>query len=63
MNHGMDLPEAYYRVSVKGIYQDGEGRYMLSKKSGKRWLAGGGIDHGETYKQAIKREIKEEMRH
>ena len=55
-------PECYYRVSVKALITDEQGRFMLCKDSSGKWeIPGGGLDHGETFEQGLKREIKEEM--
>lgn len=56
----MDLPEASYRVSVKGIYQDKKWRYMINIKDWFLGMVGGGIEHGENHEQALIREVKEE---
>lgn len=57
----MEVPNAFYRVSVKGIYENEDWKYMLSKKWWKRWLAWWWIDHGETFQDALVREIDEEL--
>lgn len=56
-------PEAQYRVSVKGLIRDASGRVLLNKENGHTHfgLPGGGIDHGETPGQALKRELFEEL--
>lgn len=52
----------YYRTSVKALVLDEQKRFLLTKESDGRWeLPGGGLDHGETPQQCLKREIKEEM--
>ncbi|MFC4874846.1 NUDIX hydrolase [Negadavirga shengliensis] len=56
------LLECFYRVSVKALVLDDGGRFMLVKEDNGLWeLPGGGLDHGETPHEALKREIKEEM--
>ena len=53
--------QAYYRVSVKGIVIDDDGRILLSKESNGMWeMMGGGLDHGEDPIACLKREIFEE---
>jgi len=51
----------YYRVSIKGIVIDADGRFLLSRESNGEWeLLGGGLDHGEDPITGLKREIYEE---
>jgi 8-oxo-dGTP pyrophosphatase MutT (NUDIX family) len=53
--------QSYYRVSVKGVVIDEQGRYLLSLEDNGKWeLLGGGLDHGEDPRQCLEREIKEE---
>ena len=56
----MDEP-CYYRVSVKGIVIDDDGRIMLSRQDDGTWdLLGGGLNHEEDPIAGLKREIFEE---
>lgn len=51
----------YYRVSVKGIVFDEQGRVLLSREENDKWeILGGGLDHGEDPITCLKREISEE---
>lgn len=51
----------YYRVSVKGIVIDDEGRILLTREEDGRWeMLGGGLDHGEDPATCLQREILEE---
>lgn len=51
----------YYRVSVKGIIIDDEGRILLSLEDNGKWeMLGGGLDHDEDPIVCLKREIAEE---
>lgn len=51
----------YYRVSIKGIAIDTDGRVLLTREDNNKWeLLGGGLDHGEDPKECLVREIKEE---
>lgn len=51
----------FYRVSVKGIVIDEEGRMLLTCEDNGKWeLLGGGLDHGEDPIDGLKREIREE---
>lgn len=55
------IKNAYYRVSVKAKIKQGD-KVLLVKEDGKKWdLPGGGIEHGETIAEALKRELKEEI--
>lgn len=56
----MDDP-CFYRVSVKGLSVDENGRFLLIREDNGKWeLPGGGLDHGEGPIQGLKREIQEE---
>ncbi len=52
-----------YRVSVKALIRDSEGKVLVVKEDGKSWwdLPGGGMDHGDDIGPAIKRELQEEI--
>lgn len=52
-----------FRVSMKGLVLNSEGQVLVVKESGRSgWdLPGGGMDHGETIKQALAREMREEV--
>lgn len=51
----------FYRVSVKGIVIDEQGRILLARESDGTWdMLGGGLDHGENPIACLKREIHEE---
>jgi 8-oxo-dGTP pyrophosphatase MutT (NUDIX family) len=63
-----DFPDAFYRVTTKGLYvKDGKVLFTydftnLRKPGvGELELPGGGLDFGENFADALKREIKEEM--
>ena len=54
-------PDAYYRVSLKAIIRNAKGEVLFVKENGSDWtLPGGGIDHGESEEEALKRELYEE---
>jgi 8-oxo-dGTP diphosphatase len=63
MQHSEHFPDSFFRVTVKGVYIQ-DGKILLIKESGKlsgRWeLPGGGLDFGESIKEGLEREIKEE---
>jgi 8-oxo-dGTP diphosphatase len=53
--------QCYYRVSVKGIVIDDQGRILLSREDNDTWdMLGGGLDHDENPIEGLRREIKEE---
>ena len=57
-----DIPNTFYRISAKALILDDQKRFLLVKEDNGLWeLPGGGIDHGDTPLETIKREIKEEM--
>lgn len=57
------FPDSFFRVVVKGICVE-NGKLLLQHESeelGGRWeLPGGGLDFGESPKEGLKREVKEE---
>ena len=51
----------YYRISVKGIVIDDQGRILLSREDNGMWeMLGGGLDHDEDPITGLKREVMEE---
>jgi 8-oxo-dGTP diphosphatase len=52
-----------YRVSIKCLVRNQKGEVLVVKEKGRSWwdLPGGGMDHGESIKTAIAREMKEEV--
>lgn len=59
----MDVPECFYRISVKALVLDeSRTKFLLTKEENGRWeLPGGGLDHGAAVHDELRREIKEEM--
>ena len=56
------VPECFYRISVKALILDDKKRFLLSKEKNGKWeLPGGGLIFGEKPQDCLKREIKEEM--
>lgn len=52
---------SFYRVSVKALVRDEQGRILLAKQSNGKWdMLGGGLDHGEEPREGLTREIFEE---
>ena len=58
-----ELPNAFYRVSVKIVAKDADDKLLVVQDTtNNTWeVPGGGLDHGETTKHAALREIQEEL--
>lgn len=55
-------PENYYRVSLKPLIFDDQGRLLVGKNGEGEWvMIGGGWDHGETWEDCLRRETAEEI--
>lgn len=55
-------PNTFYRVSVKALIRDKEGKVLVIKENQDSWsLPGGGLDHGEEPEDGVRRELKEEL--
>ena len=52
-----------FRISMKSLVHDSRGNILVVKESGRTWwdLPGGGMDHEESIKNAIARELFEEV--
>jgi 8-oxo-dGTP diphosphatase len=52
-----------FRISMKSLVRDNDGNVLVVKESGRTWwdLPGGGMDHEESIKDAIARELFEEV--
>ena len=52
-----------YRVSIKGLIRNTDGQVLVVKEAGRTWwdLPGGGMDHDESIKSALAREMYEEV--
>lgn len=62
MERGPKTPNAYYRVSVKALITNDEGKILVVNERGLGWdLPGGGLDWGESAGGALKRELLEEL--
>lgn len=61
--HVSQYPNTFYRVSLKAIIRDQNGNVLVNKEQDSTtWnLPGGGWDHGETEKEALARELFEEV--
>ncbi len=57
-----NIPNCFYRVSVKALILDEQWRFLLCREDVGKWeLPGGGLDFGENAQEGISREIREEM--
>lgn len=56
------IPPCFYRVSIKAlVYSEQDELLLLQQKEGGQWeLPGGGLEHGETFRSALERELQEE---
>lgn len=58
----MQIPPCFYRVSVKALILDDQGRFLLAKEPDGKWdLPGGGLEFAENPQLAIRREVTEEL--
>ena len=57
-----DIQNTYYRGTIKAVIRNNDGSVLVVKESSDFIdLPGGGIDHGETVKEALARELFEEI--
>jgi ADP-ribose pyrophosphatase YjhB (NUDIX family) len=60
------VPRRRQRIAAYGVCLDGEGRILLARASpaitlqGRWFLPGGGVDHGESPTDSLRREMEEE---
>jgi 8-oxo-dGTP pyrophosphatase MutT (NUDIX family) len=55
------MDNCFYRVSIKAIIEDNDGRALFVQEKDGRWhLPGGGLENGETIAECLKRELLEE---
>ncbi len=56
-----DIPNSFYRTSVKALILDDQKRFLLQKEENGLWeLPGGGLNFGEKPHDCLTRELKEE---
>ena len=61
---GSGQPTDYlFRISLKALIRDEQGRVLVVKETGRDWwdLPGGGMNHGETITSALAHELHEEV--
>lgn len=63
MTRPMIPANEYYRVSVKALIRNDEGKILLVKErnGSSPSLPGGGLDHGESMQDGLRREMFEEV--
>lgn len=65
IKHSPESPRSdfLFRVSLKAVILNDKGEVLIVKEHDRDWwdLPGGGIDHGETIKEALARELFEEV--
>lgn len=65
INSGIDgrRTDYLFRVALKAVIIDDEGRVLIVKEKGRDWwgLPGGGMDHGESIHDCLARELAEEV--
>lgn len=61
--HGDSLKDYLFRVSVKALIVNEQDQVLIVREHGHDWwdLPGGGVDHGESIKEALTRELAEEV--
>ena len=61
-NDGSERTDYLFRISLKAVIHDDQGRLLVVKEHGLNWgLPGGGLDHDESLQSALARELKEEV--
>ena len=59
---GYSIPSTFYRVSVKALVFEPDGRLLALQNADGSWeLPGGGWEHSETLEQCMRRELREEL--
>lgn len=63
MAGSLTIPNCFYRVSIKALVLDEQGRFLLLREADGRWsFPGGGFDHTDkSPREALTRELREEM--
>lgn len=60
---GLRRDDYLFRVSLKAVVLDRDGQVLVVREAGRDWwdIPGGGVDHGETIREALARELHEEV--
>jgi 8-oxo-dGTP diphosphatase len=59
---GTERTDYLFRISLKALIYDNDGRILVTREHGLDWhLPGGGLDYGETIEEGFKRELFEEV--
>ena len=55
--------DSLFRISLKAYIENGKGEVLVVKELGRQWwdLPGGGMEYEESIKEALARELKEEV--
>lgn len=63
VHEGSGRKDCLIRVTLKAVILDDKGRVLVVKERGRDWwdIPGGGIEHGETVRDALARELFEEV--
>jgi ADP-ribose pyrophosphatase YjhB (NUDIX family) len=63
VHQGISRKDSLIRVTLKAVILNDKSHVLVVKESGRDWwdIPGGGIDHGETIKEALTRELNEEV--
>jgi 8-oxo-dGTP diphosphatase len=58
----LNLPDTYYRVSIKALVFDDKQRLLVFKEKRGEWeIPGGGWNHAESFEACVRRELGEEV--
>lgn len=62
-DHKSIYPDTFYRISLKAVIRDTEGKVLVNKEcDSTTWsLPGGGLEHSESIQEALARELEEEV--
>ena len=57
------MTDSLFRISLKAYIENDKGEVLVVKERGRDWwdLPGGGMEYGENIKEALARELKEEV--